>query len=617
MIKLTSPIKDSLVYSTSVTVEYEVSENSKYTDKVVFYVDGTKYERTELKGSFQATSLQEGKHTIRVYLVNKYNKKIVGSEQKLYFYTNEDVIDVKDRITSVLPSQIPAFIKNEYDLFVKFIEYYYTFLEGSNDPKLVPMRSLEFSDVDVSPEIFIEKFRKQFLPDFPKELTVDVETGNPLNINILIKRASEFYRSKGTQNSFNFIFRILYDQDIDFYYPREHMFIVSGALWKEKKAVKLIVFNDDKPRLMVNNIIYQLNDSGVLVSSARVQSCVLYKQSPYNVAELELTEILGTFTEEYPVLCDVTIEDAEEQLSYVLSRGITSITITNGGFNYQDGDRISLIPISGQIAEGVGFVGRVDKPGPLGQITKIIPVNFGVNYEIDPNTRYTLDVRTENGTGFEGTISTDVLFGYEGYYESTSGVLSERSFIQDNDYYQTHSYEIVSSLPVDTYQDIVKRTVHPAGYKLFGSQIITERLTFVPTAEDYETTITTSSSYYIGNYIAYRINSDVNLRDGIVDLNENIDMFPQGANMSLLIPPDSDGYFIHNPESAPESTDIGGAYFENFTSVSPFIPDWDQRYLYWVVFPHPSVLINNTNGNIQQFFDLQIQDVAVVDELTI
>ena len=338
MIKITSPIQDSILYNTSIFVEYEVTENSKFTDKVIFYVDGTKYEKIELKGRFEATGLQEGKHTIRAYLVNKYNKKIVGSEIKYFFYTNTDVIDIKNRITNVLPSQIPEFIRKDYDRFVKFIEYYYLFLESSNDPKLVPMSSFEFSDVDRSPTIFNEKFRKQFIPDFPSEFTVDVETGKPLNLKTLIKRASEFYRSKGTQNSFNFIFRILFDRDIQFYYPREHMFVVSGANWVEKKTMKVLVFDMEKARLMENDTIYQISDTGEQIASARVVSCLVYKQSPYNVAELELVEILGTFQDDIQILCDVIVDDAEEQLSYYPTRGVVSFTPTSAGYNYQQGD---------------------------------------------------------------------------------------------------------------------------------------------------------------------------------------------------------------------------------------------------------------------------------------
>lgn len=616
MIKITSPIQDTLLYSNKAYVEYEVTQNSASTEKVVFFVDAVKYEQVDLKGRFEATSLMEGKHTIRAYLVNKFNKKIIGSEIKYYFYTNDDVLQIKNKLSTVLSSQIPEFIKNDYDKFVKFLEAYYQFLEQSNDPKLVPFSSYDFSDVDVTPEFFINKFKKQFIPDFPEEFTVDVETGKPLNLKTLIKRASEFYRSKGTQNSFNFLFRILFDEDIEFYYPREHMFIVSGARWTEKTTLKLFVpSGDGRARRFTDRIVYQTSDVGEIIATGRVLNVLLYKQSPYDVAELELAEVIGEFLEEYPVSCDIVEEDAEETVSYWASRGIKKINIVDPGFNYKIGDRIVLNPIDGQ---GVGYLGRVSETGSRGEIVSTVTVNFGVNYEENVTGKYTINILTESGLGFSGSPESSVLSEYQGYYSSNNGVISDRSFIQDNDYYQTHSYEITSSLPITTYYDVVRRMVHPAGFKMFGSQVVQQRVTLQPVADDVDTSITQIFSYYIGNYIAYRINGDVNLRNIVLDGIPHTDLFPLGVNVSQDIPPDTDGYFIHNSQNLPENTHIENAFFENF-DVFNLIPDWDQRYQYWVVFPHPSVFINNTNNStsISEFYNLQIQDLAVIDETNI
>lgn len=614
MIKITSPIQETLLYSNKVYVEYEVTENSTFTEKVVFFVDSIKYEQVDLKGRFEVSNLMEGKHTIRAYLVNRFNKKIIGSETKYYFYTNDDVIQIKNKLSTVLSSQIPEFIKTDYDKFVKFIESYYAFLEQSNDPKLIPFSSYEFSDVDITPEFFIQKFKKQFIPDFPEEFTVDVQTGKPLNLKTLIKRASEFYRSKGTQNSFNFLFKILFDENIEFYYPREHMFIVSGARWTEKTSIKLFTpSGDGRARNFLDRKIYQISDAGEVIVTARVLNVSLYKQSPYDVAELELAEVIGQFDYLYPVSCDIVEEDAEETISFYSSRGIKKINITSSGFNYKSGDRVILEPTSGQ---GVGYLGRVENTGPRGEILSIITVNFGVNYEDNLTNQYTLSVISENGVGFSGVPESSILSEYQGYYSTNNGVISDRSFIQDNDYYQTHSYEIISNLSLTSYYDVVRRMVHPAGYKMFGSQVIQQRIALQPVAEDYDTIITQTSSYYIGNYIAYRINGDVNLRDTILDGTPNTDLFPEGVNVTREIPPNSDGYFIHDSRGEPESTDISSAFFENY-DIFNLIPDWSQRYQYWVVFPHPNVLINNTNASLGEFYNLQIQDLAVIEETNI
>lgn len=613
MIKILSPLEDSLLYNNKIFVEYEVTENSKFTSKVVFYIDQQKIQKTDLKSRFEVSNLTEGKHLLRAYLVNKSNKIIIGSETNLFFYTNNNIINVKNKLSQIIPSQIPSFIREQYDAFVTFIEKYYEFLETSNDPKLVPMSSADFFDIDTTSAIFVEKFRKLFIPDFPRELTTDKDTGKPINIAILIKRAKDFYESKGTQNSINFIFRILYDESVEFYYPREHLFIVSGGKWILKKTLKFFYTDKDKARSLVGNYVYQQNDDGQITAKARVTSCLIQKQSPYNVAEIELTEIVGSFSSDLIMYCDLIYQDVAETFDFVLRRGVGNVTIVSAGYNYRVGDRITLEASTNLTGSGVGYVGKVSKISEFGQIQEIQSVNFGVNYEIEMNGDYTLIINTINGSGFVGTPSSSVLCNYSGYYGTSNGVLGDRSFIQDNDYYQTHSYEIASSIQTQKYYDTIKRLVHPAGYKVFGSLVLQDSLVF---EEVEKTNLNRLSSYYIGNFLAYRVDGDVNLRDTVLGNDNHADLFPEGFNHLEPIPPDSDGYFIHDPMGDPEDRDIEGAYYTNLDYLFPFVSDANEKYNYWVQFPHPSTLIN-TNEAVDIIKDLRIIDLAVIEDPTV
>ena len=57
----------------------------------------------------------------------------------------------------------------------------------------------------------------------------------------------------------------------------------------------------------------------------------------------------------------------------------------------------------------------------------------------------------------------------EGYYSTDRSHLSTtRGYIQDSDYYQEFSYEIVSKNSLSRYRDIALNLIHPAGQKLFG-----------------------------------------------------------------------------------------------------------------------------------------------------
>lgn len=60
----------------------------------------------------------------------------------------------------------------------------------------------------------------------------------------------------------------------------------------------------------------------------------------------------------------------------------------------------------------------------------------------------------------------------QGFWQNTNGFLNADKYIHDNDYYQTHSYEIQAGISINKYKDIVKTILHTSGTKLFGKVII-------------------------------------------------------------------------------------------------------------------------------------------------
>jgi len=59
----------------------------------------------------------------------------------------------------------------------------------------------------------------------------------------------------------------------------------------------------------------------------------------------------------------------------------------------------------------------------------------------------------------------------QGYYSSTKGFTSADKYIQDGYFYQNFAYEIISSLDVSKYYDMVRAVVHTAGTALYGAVI--------------------------------------------------------------------------------------------------------------------------------------------------
>lgn len=65
---------------------------------------------------------------------------------------------------------------------------------------------------------------------------------------------------------------------------------------------------------------------------------------------------------------------------------------------------------------------------------------------------------------------------YSGSFTTNNGFLSDDIYLQDNNYYQVYSYVIKSDQRFIDYENIVRKTVHPAGMAIFGQFQITNEI---------------------------------------------------------------------------------------------------------------------------------------------
>lgn len=59
-----------------------------------------------------------------------------------------------------------------------------------------------------------------------------------------------------------------------------------------------------------------------------------------------------------------------------------------------------------------------------------------------------------------------------GFYHTKGGFLSDDKKLFDGDFYQNYSYQIISRLMLNKYQDLLKNITHPAGTKMFGRLVL-------------------------------------------------------------------------------------------------------------------------------------------------
>jgi hypothetical protein len=156
------------------------------------------------------------------------------------------MIDSGQKTSLLIPSQLPEFIRDEhsYDKFVLFLQAYYEWMEENNNITDRTKNLLNYKDIDKTTSEFLNYFYNDFLSYFPDEILADKQK--------VIKIAKELYQSKGTPASYQFLFKVLYNTDVDFFYTKDAVLKASSGKWYVAKSLKLS--SEDPNFLLTNNL---------------------------------------------------------------------------------------------------------------------------------------------------------------------------------------------------------------------------------------------------------------------------------------------------------------------------------------------------------------------------
>jgi hypothetical protein len=143
----------------------------------------------------------------------------------------------QDLKTSLLvESQVPEFVREQHPLFINFLEAYYEFLEQKqgtqNNDLTTKAKSLRYiSDVDESIDEFEESFINNFASLIPQEAISDKA--------FLIKNVLPLYLARGNIKSYEFLFRLLYGQDVQLTFPRNNILRASAGNWVQENVLRI------------------------------------------------------------------------------------------------------------------------------------------------------------------------------------------------------------------------------------------------------------------------------------------------------------------------------------------------------------------------------------------
>jgi hypothetical protein len=142
-----------------------------------------------------------------------------------------------DQKTSLLINrQVPEFVREEHPNFIAFLEAYYEFLENKqgtkNNDLITKSKDLRYiSDVDYSIAEFENNFFNTYASLIPRNVEVDKGT--------LIKQILPLYLAKGNQKSFQLLFRLLFNEEVEVIQPNQNILRASDGKWLIENAFRI------------------------------------------------------------------------------------------------------------------------------------------------------------------------------------------------------------------------------------------------------------------------------------------------------------------------------------------------------------------------------------------
>ncbi len=144
---------------------------------------------------------------------------------------------MSDLKTSLLVNrQVPEFIREEYPLFITFLEAYYEYLETKQGSELNDLtakaKDLRYlSDVDSSIDDFESNFFNSYASLIPKDVQVDKA--------FLIKNVLPLYLSKGSEGAFKLLFRMLFNDEVEVLLPKNNVLRASDGKWTIDNVLRI------------------------------------------------------------------------------------------------------------------------------------------------------------------------------------------------------------------------------------------------------------------------------------------------------------------------------------------------------------------------------------------
>ena len=316
--------------------------------------------------------------------------------------------NTNSKISTVVSGQLPFFVRNDHPNFVAFLEAYYEYLEQSNNTLQFGKTTersknlLGYLDIDNTLDDFSDILFQRFLNLIPKDLKADKK--------LILKNAKDFYRSTGTEKSIRFLMRVLFNEEIEFYYPKSDVLRASDGKWYIERTIRV---TEETINGVANNTTSALEKfinrkitGNTSNASAKVESVSRFFDKNVRVDELVISEIKGVFKAGETIRAYFDEATETKMVTGRVFGGIfNGVKIVNPGATYKKGDNVPVVTTD-ELASGA--IITVDKVS-TGNIAAVTVISNEYGY-IDGGAGYRvgdfLTISDPEGLGANAYIST-------------------------------------------------------------------------------------------------------------------------------------------------------------------------------------------------------------------
>lgn len=412
---------------------------------------------------------------------------------------------------SQINRNLPSFVIENHPKFVEFLKTYYRWNSTMGSAAALNYMKVN-NDIDFVMDSMLDGFSNLVAYNIPREMKTDYR--------FFLRFLKEFYELKGSEESYKILYRALFNEKVNVFYPITATFQASAAQWGKEKRFN-ITFNGDGYSLRGMTAHGETSGSTCVITDVvqvgNYWTVTFNKQIgdllPSEVLTFSDTTTTGTVLPAYKIKSivsngiwskgdTVAIDDDLTVYVDVIHTGtINSVSISDGGLGYKVND---VIRTKSEFV-GTGFSAVVTEVDEDGVVVEISLKRTGYGYESDEiefvggsgegleliptwNDNFKKirkasivankvketsgDVSISIGNG-QTIVFEDGVYTETGLWKTLVGApSSEVSYLHDSNYYQEHSYALVSVADTAEKEDAMRKALQIAGLKMFFDRTV-------------------------------------------------------------------------------------------------------------------------------------------------